>query len=543
MPLPDASISWPPSDVSASYSSVHEWAAWWSGDPNKLAAFYGGQDAGEDFRKRRPFMFWTRRNDRAPSASEVKLHVPAAGDLATFSADLLFSEAPTFKLPDDASVEQADALESIVWEADLHNVLLEAAEAAAALGGVYLRPTWDKEVSDVPFAVAIHPDNAVPEFRWGRLVAVTFWKVVNPEGLEEPTGTDGTRKVYRVLERHEVDETGQAVIRHAAYRGTASKLGDRLTLAEYPPLLELVAGLEDGEFIEELDEVVVPIPGLDRLDVVYVPNMRPNRRHRGSPFGRSDFEGLEGPMDALDETYTSWIRDIRLGKSRIIVPDQFVEKRGRGSGGHFDVDAEVFTPLEMDPTSQEKAGIQRVQFDIRTEAHSATALALFEQIVTGAGYAPQSFGLHIEGRAESGTALRLRERKSFITQGKKARYWKGPLETLVQSLLVIDREVFDGPREDAVRPTVEFGDSISTSPTEVAQSLVALKQAQSASARVRVEMLHPDWTDEQIEEEVTRIAEEEGLAVPSPFEVGGSDSGATIPPGFEPDEEEPEGEE
>jgi hypothetical protein len=39
-----------------------------------------------------------------------------------------------------------------------------------------------------------------------------------------------------------------------------------------------------------------------------------------APLGRSDFSGLEISLDTLDEAHASWMRDIRLGKARLIVP-------------------------------------------------------------------------------------------------------------------------------------------------------------------------------------------------------------------------------
>ena len=82
-------------------------------------------------------------------------------------------------------------------------------------------------------------------------------------------------------------------------------------------------GLTNGDEIET---------GIKRLTAVYVPNMLPNRLYRGSFLGRSDFSGVEGLMDALDECYTSWIRDLRLGRGRIIVPSEYASHDAQHEG-------------------------------------------------------------------------------------------------------------------------------------------------------------------------------------------------------------------
>ena len=434
------------------------------------------------------------------------LHVPIAGDIAATSANLLFSEAPTATIPEaheesapPGAVATQERLDELIEVGGLHNRLLEAAESCAALGGVYLRPVWDREVADHPILSVVQADAAVPEFRWGVLRAVTLWRVVEDDG----------RIVWRHLERHEVDGQGRGIILHGLYRGTSDSLGTRMDLSAHPETTKL--------------EPVVRLP-FEGLGIRYVPNMRPNRRFRGTALGQSDYAGSEGLMDALDEVYTSWLRDIRLARARIVVPEEWLERRDGPDGRPrwiFDLDREIFTSLNIDPASAQSAGITPSQFAIRTEEHARAALELLDRIISAAGYSPQSFGLKIEGRAESGTALRLRERKSLVTREKKARYWKPALEDVLQMMLAIDREVFGNTRIDpSFRPRVEIADSIVPDVTEVAQAVDLLARAQAASIETRVRMVHPDWSPEEVAAEVQRIREEQGLSLPDPIQTG-----------------------
>jgi hypothetical protein len=75
----------------------------------------------------------------------------------------------------------------------------------------------------------------------------------------------------------------------------------------------------------------------DHLTAAYVPNIRPARAWRHIPtaayWGQSDFQGIEGILDALDETYSSWMRDVQNGKGRIIVANSLLESTGPGQRG------------------------------------------------------------------------------------------------------------------------------------------------------------------------------------------------------------------
>lgn len=500
MPLPSGETSWPPPRHREVLSDLSEWAAWYSGDPIQLSGVYGYR-ADQSASRRitggytslaQRMRFWGRRGEDSP-ASRSRLHVPVAGDIAASSADLLFGEEPTLMIPEaseqnapgDATSAQA-RLNEIADKVGLSNILLEGAEVCSALGGVYLRPGWDLELFDHPTLDVLHADTAVPEWRGDILVAVTFWRVVLREN----------NVVFRHLERHE-----PGFILNGLYVGNESHLGTRVPLDRHDD----TAGLEE--------ELALPPALGQRLLVRYVPNVRPNRKHRHLPIGRADFAGTEGLMDALDETYTSWMRDIRLGQARIVVSEDALIRRGRGEGAAFDADQEVFTGLNMDPASKATgAPITPVQFQIRTDEHLTTSLHLFERIVTSSGYSPQTFGLHIDGQAESGTALRVREGKTLKTRGRKARFWMPAIESALEMMLAIDREVLGNRDHGVYRPSIDEAEVIVNNPVEVAQSLSMFRQARSMSVETAVRMAQPDLGDDAVAAEVDRIRAEDTLA-------------------------------
>jgi len=513
VPLPDTeqakSTEWPPPRLASYFDMLGQWSAWYSGDPDELQAIYERVAQRQVPRPRvRPSQFQggivgalARKFWGQPiphGEKRTKLHAPIAGDIASTSADLLFSEPPTLSLKDKAHKSTQDRLDELVDDG-IHAGLREGAEVASALGGVYLRVMWDREVRPGPWLSPVHADAAVPSWSYDQLKAVTFWRQL---------GADGT-KIYRWLERH---ETGS--IFHAVYEGTDTKLGSRVPLTEFDETAGLAPHLVDGDRI---------LTGVTKLTAGYVPNMRPNRLWRNTPAcaycGRSDYAGVEGFMDALDEAYTSLMRDVRLAKARLIVPEQYLQNKGPGQGAYFDADRELYEAVKSMPDKGLEMKAQ--QFDIRVAELDQVIMTLLARILGGAGYSQQTFGLSGDAAATA-TEITARERKSFITRDRKIQYWRPVLADLLETLLMVDAATF-GSKVEPQKPQIQFGDTVSEDPKAVAEVLALLEQARAISTRQKVVVLHPDWEDSEVDNEVELIKEEQAMG---PVEDPGSFTGA-----------------
>lgn len=490
MPLPENNVPWPPPQYAAELADMAISDAWYSGDRKKLAAVYG--ETAQRDATGRPLRFWERR--KPLGKQDGRLHVPLAEDIAATSASLLYSEPPTFTFEDTATQER---WETIAEEGGLHNVLRESAEIESALGGGCLRVTWARDLAQRPLITAVHADAVLPDFSYGILTGVTIWREV---------ATDGTT-VLRHLERHEPGR-----ILHGLYQGTPDNLGTKVPLTEATELEPIAASLDrDGPG----DTITTGIPG---MTCVYVPNVRPNRRFRGSMLGRSDWQsdGVRDHFMSLDQTYTSWMRDLRLAKSRIIAPEGFLTDLGPGRGAWFDDDRDVWHGVKAPPTGD--VGLTLNQFAIRVEEHEKTWNALTRQAVQAAGYSAQSFGLG-DSTAVTATEVVARERKSMITRAQKAGYQKPPVGDLVEAVLQLDRALgFSTVTPE--RPRIEFGDSVSEDPKSLAETLALWEQAKAASTETKVRLAHPDWDETDVREETDRILKEQGMAVPDPMQDG-----------------------
>jgi A118 family predicted phage portal protein len=562
MPLPKGDTPWPPVNTQPVYSKMAEWAAWYSGEPQRIIDVYAGQSAvsGGTIPWWR---FWRRAVAQRDGSQRALLHVPVASDLAAVSAALVFGEAPRFRMkeahedeplppatprldpmkspgqqnaelagdprpaqpfdpanpgeldpgaaPQKKTMTSAEKVEKrlieILNRGQARSRLVEAGETAAAIGGVYIYPAWDKDMFDIPIIAVAQTDMAVPTWRWGFLTAVTFHRIIDT--------SDG--QVWRHVEVHEVEGTGdsrKAVVLHGLYKGNASHLGQEVALTAHDETAMLPPRVE--------------LP-FKELDVQYIPNIRPNRLWRASGHGVADIQGSETLLDAIDETYASWMRDVRLSKARIIVPRDYLRSDLDNEGNPtFDVDQEVYTTMEMEPAMNSDARAMLAhQFAIRYMEHRSTAREFIERVVSNAGYAPASLGQATDsaGVARTGAALRVSEHKSVLTQRRKAAHWKSSLEMLCRHLLLIDKEEFGGdipiPEKD-LWPSVEMSDSIIDQPLELAQTALALKTAESASIETRVKIIHPDWSDSEVASEVARIQDESAVtaSLSAPPSVG-----------------------
>jgi A118 family predicted phage portal protein len=489
---------WPPATHDGLHHDMVEAATWYGGSLDAIATFYGRQRDQRTTERR-------ISRDRPKPSHSRPVHVPAAADVAATSADLLFGEAPAIRIPD---AHQANAtteakaveshLETLIDQAGVLPTLLEGAEICAAIGGVYLRPTWDADIADHALLAVVHGDHGIPEFRHGRLVAVTLWS--NLARLD----TDNEKVVWRHLERH---EPGHII--HGLYLGDERSVGIRMPLAAHPATATLA-----GEDQDDHTRVVTLPPAMAKgILARYVPNRLPNRRHRGLRVGQADTAGAYTIMDALDRTYSSWMRDIDLGQARIMIADQLLERTGRGGGATFDVDSEIFSPVSIDPAMAEKTPmIQPVDFKLRVADHAATAAALFAQIVNGAGYSPITFGLDAGGGgAATATEVRSRQGRTSRTVAKKRGYWTPQVEAAIHDMLAIDHAYFAGPAP--LRPSIEWGDLLAVDVTETATSIDMLRRAQAISIYTAVRMAQPDLDEAAVKEEVARIQAENAYLV------------------------------
>jgi len=520
MPLPLGKMNWPPSHEARRYDRMHVSATWYAGDPRDLAALYGG-DVPRTERTReskrllnRVYDWYWGQND--PAELDDKMHLPVAQDIAQMSSELLFAASPQFVVqpivfdtegkvpPEHALVVAATQrrLDKILRNCKMDALLPAAAETCAALGSVALRIGYDAATMSMPVVSRVDGDAILPEYSFGQLTALTFWRVV---GADEDT-------IWRHLERHEAGR-----VLHGLYRGTGTNLGEKVALDQRVETAWLADAVDAEGALTLVDK---------RMSAAAIPNVLPDPLDRGSFAGRSDYSpGVLTVFDAIDKAMTSWMRDLDDGRSRLLVADYMLESKGSGSGVGFDSAQHLFTKLKMQPGDKGDPPIDQVQFAIRVDEHMRTVDYLLGQAVKLCGYNTES---EIGANAGDMTATEYmgRARRSMNTRAKKLRYWQ-EIETLVETLLYVDADVF----ESQVVPLpvrMEVPPPVQTSAKMLAETVEIVARAKAASIEVMVRMLHPDWDDQTVDEEVVRIRDEQSLADPN-ASIGSAVAGDMLP--------------
>lgn len=510
MALPDNDTVWPPKPFDTAYETMAGWDAWYAGDTARLAKRYesiGGSRQG--FVASGGLMGATQRffhGDTARTTPSTKLHIPIAADLARTSADLLFAEPPTFALPDDAKLTKAqERLTLILDDPETVSELLEAAEIQAALGGVYMRAIWNQEVFEHVRWTSVHADGAIPEWTYGQMTGVMFWRVL-------PSGDE--KQVYRHLERH-----ARGVIQHSLYIGTSSKLGLAVPLEAHPDTEGFVSAIAQSG---SGDGVSIILPdGITTPTAVYIPNVRPNPTWRLtpglSPLGRSDFDQLEPLFDAADESYSSMVRELRLGKARAFVDQSITSSQGRGRGSVFDQEAEIFSPVEgLGSLKDGAGGIVPYQPDLRIQAHRDIIEEITSTILRSAGYTASAFGSDSANNMTA-TEVDSKQELSARTRTKKIQYWRSALDPLATTTLRLEKSIYgaDFTLGDE-RVSTKFPQRTELSPLVMAQTLSALDAASAISTEEKVRKQHPNWNNKQIDAEVSLIKDEKAAAMSIP---------------------------
>jgi hypothetical protein len=475
--------------------------------------------------------------------------VPLAREMARFSAALLFSEAPKIILPDeeekkrraaaeerqaardarnpflnrqqpekdtpaetssnatttkvraevseeeaaDGSVEKSEAtlekkiapprksrrqklLERLLDLNGIDAFLQDAAERVAAEGVGAIRVIRDEDVAEgEPFLTFVPEDQILWDIRHGRAVvgAAAIWEYMPYE--VEPDHT--TREIYRMIEEHV-----PGTITRKVHKGTVNQLGAEIPESQWP----------------EVWEGTKPVleTGLDYPTMI---------RWENVPGGHSDITGLDALLDNLDEA-----ESLMLDKGRKSIPKTFADRALADDQGELDLEGIILTGEENMAAAMGDTPVktvETVQPELQTPEHVEWINHIREMIVTHAGYSRASWGMGEEGRTDSGTALALRQARTLLTKAGKDRMAREAIRNAVAVALAW----MDGASKiQEYRPEVMLGTGLPEDVSEKANAVTALKAAGLISERQAVRFMHPDWSEDQVDEELTAIEEEKG---------------------------------
>ena len=555
--LPAENTEWPPRSVAGRYRRMKLPRAWYSGDPGQLRSAYGTKSATRAGGMRTTLnpgggvqriigtnsdSFWA---DSPSTELDTRRHLPIAQDIATISADQLFSDPPTIRVLGPLDAEGKPTLETRAAQQRLdrnlskcrfESTLIAAAEIASALGSIGLRVAFDKGAAAIagrPVIAKVTADAVIPHYSWGQLVGVTFWQVV-----QQDTERD---EVWRHLEVH---EAGTGMVYHGLYKGDTASIGERMPLDAQKATEHLAKAVnKDGG-------IRVVSAGTGKT-ATSIPNMLPDPADLSDEAGRSDFTlPVMDLFDAADKAYTQLMDEVDDAKSRLLIADSMLERGKPGQGVTFDASQRIFQKVKVPPSEKDGGGlpIEKVQFEMRVEQYLSLIDALTHKAIDAAGFNPNT-ERDQDGAAMTATEVSARNLKSRTTRDKKVRYWEGELEELLTTFLLVDVEQFapweqvettttttapDGTeqtsttvqsvRVQAFPVEVQFPEAVQPTLRELAETAKMLREAGESVMEVQ-RVLHPDWTERELRENVEAIQAAASVIDPVSFGTAGAGMG------------------
>lgn len=417
---------------------------------------------------------WIRHN-------QAYLISPVPRMISRGSANLLFGEPPLIAA--EAESDQAN-LERIVDENDLPSELHRAAVIASSEGEVWGRIVVAPDLLDVPIIEFVSRDRVIPHFAGRFCVGATFvteWAT-------------GSTERYRLFETYEAGAVSSVL-----YRGTNSSLGAQVDLQSFPQT-------------EGRQEIV--LTGVDWPLVAFIPNSIDKRPDRGF----SDYAGMTDRFFAINESVTIGQRNMQLaGRKRALIDGSYANGNRSPDGDdvfirnsrHVGDDAKAAPPVAI------------AQYGFEAAQTVAWVDHLIDTTLTFAGVSPQAVGRQVDGAALSGTAMRLKMSHSLLEAAGKGRYMDRGIRRLLRAATVIDgRPIGENgfARSYASRdslPTIERQDGLPRDDMEAAMQIAQLVAAEAISVHQRIAFLHPDWTEQQVDDEVAAISQDTSMALPT----------------------------
>lgn len=419
---------------------------------------------------------------------------PSAKLAARTLAAFLFGDDPRIRHEDAATQAALDDLSTTI---NLPARLLEGAITQSVEGEIYLRPAWDRDLSDWPILSTIPGSQVIPVFRHGMLreaAIVTTWAT--------RTGT-----YRRLVEAHE-----RGGITYRLYVGSSDRLGRRAPLDSFGPTRDYA---DQEEVATEIDDLLV----------THVPLLRTG----WDPHGVSLFEGLESLILGLHRLYSQEQHDAELARKRVAMPASYAARDSSGRA-RFDRRTDLFLLSEEaeGAIGSDRDPVRAIEFQDDNVMRERIRGRL-EDFLIACGISPYTVVAEEgAGGAASGTARKLAQATTLRTVAAAARYWQdSTAQALANALQVARIHLGRDVPEVTDRPSVSLSDGLIDDPAELARILADLDTAEAVSTVEKVRMLHPEWDDPQVDAEVDRIVNASG---PPPV-PGAAAFGGDRPPG------------
>lgn len=494
--------------------SVQENYVWFTGKPRLIRQFYRtyGPICSQDLN-----FFWAK----AP-VDWRKVHSGIPKQLSRKMATILFgggisTEIEIFKVDEngnitseldkDAIAKVRENLEIYIQECDFITKLKNGATTESWSGHVFYKFSFDLDLSEYAILEVVDLRNAEVVKERGITTSIIF---KNYYTIKD--------KNYILKETYTTEEkTGDAMIVTELFQVTEAG-ENKVPLNAFP------------EFAD-IEEVFI-FNGLKGMLAFEKPNKLPNNDFLESPYGASDYAGAHSSFDALDETLSEIYAELRNNKTIRYVPDMFLTIDGKeNSVALYDnfITNYVKVGSSLEETAKNEINITTIP-DKQESLFSKWKIGV-TTVTNNGGISPLTLGVTgLESIASSDTSQRERNKATLETREEKLSSWQPFIENMLLKLLTFNSwlQKEHGVQEklnridvdfDNCNVLVKFGDYIIEPQSTMINVWGGAKSMGVASTRQALKEIHPDWSDQKIEEELNLIRFELGMSLDNPMNL------------------------
>jgi len=344
----------------------------------------------------------------------------------------------------------------------------------------------DTEIANVPIVELIDPSQIETITKRGFVVGFKFKKryQINDTDYE-------VHEVYR-------KENGSPLLEYLVWRDNANN-------GEYVPFEKLTMeecaelGLLDDKG-KKINPINTTFENLSDIPVILKNNTAYNTFFTQSPYGEADTQGIDTIEDALSETLSSMIEEIRKGRIKHFISEELLETGADGTKKGF---SEFKTAYELVSGATEQEGgksyITTEQGKINSEKYLAGARELIANAINKANLHPITVGVTgLESIVASSESQQEREKTSLRTREMKLKSWRKSLVKLFK-LLLETQDIIENKKPQEYNITIDFGEFTNPNPESVINLLGKSIQEGLMSTQQAIKKYHgEDLSDEEI---------------------------------------------
>lgn len=391
------------------------------------------------------------------------------GLISKLSADMLFGENPVIRIADNDPAD--DRLQELINKNKLLTNFYESGLGNSYRGDSCMRVRFGKKTKySTESEILIEHQN--PQYYFVEQALdnirqidrqIIGWEFYVEEEI-------GFKQKYLKMEIHEPGKI---------YNYLYKMSGNRVT-----------AELDIGEMFEDLQEEEDLL--VDDFVIVHIPNWRTDDRL----WGYSDYLDIRSLQDEANNRISQISR----------VLDKHADPKMRGpaeamdDNNNVDVTGGKYFPYRVGEPIPEY-----LTWEAKLDASFKEIDLMLKMMFLVSETSPEAFGLSESGVQESGRALKYRLMRLLSKIKRKERYYDEGIKHLLYIAQLMDVAYIDGSNYEPERPGIEWRDGLPDDEVEKADITDKLNRARAISMEEKIRYNHPDWDDDKIQKEITRL--------------------------------------